>query len=299
MVGSRRLLAAEEEVRLGRLVRRGQLADEELAQIPASRTRRSTRQLETEAARGREAHARFVEANLRLVVSLAHRRLVAAEGVELLDLIQFGNLGLMRAVDKFDPELGYKFSTYATWWVRQHMDRGVADTGRLVRLPVHVVEKLNKVRAATRRLGHSGHIATADAVGALTNLDRATVEYLWAMDRPLVRLDAPVGADSDATLGDVLPVGHMGPGPESLACTAEAHETIRNLLQQHCADSRSVEVIAMRFGLDTDDPMTLDEIGKLYGVTRERIRQIEKKALTALREALSPQEFRDLVEAVS
>ena len=298
-VGHRRLLAPEEEVRRGRLVRRGQLAEEELASDSNPHTRRSTRQLETEAARGREAHRRFVEANLRLVVSLAHKRMVAAEGVELLDLIQFGNLGLMRAVDKFDPELGYKFSTYATWWVRQSMDRGVADTGRLVRLPVHVVEKLYKVRTATRRLGYAGHVVTSDAVAALTSLDRGTVEYLWALDRPVVRLDASIGEDSDATVADILSVRDVRPGPESSACAAEARDRIRIMLDQNCPHRRSAQILSMRFGLDTDVPMTLDEIGKLFGVTRERVRQLEKRALTQLRGAMSAQDIRDLIEALS
>ncbi len=298
-VGRRRLLAPEEEVRLGRLVRRGQLAEEELASESRTRTRRITRQLEAEAARGRDAHGRFVEANLRLVISLARKRMVATEGVEMLDLIQFGNLGVMRAVDRFDPELGYKFSTYATWWIRQYMDRGVADTGRLVRLPVHVVEKLNRVRAATRQLGYSGHVVTSDVVAALTSLDRATVEYLWALDRPVVHLDAPIGAESDATVADILTVRHVDPGPESLACASEAHERVRIMLNQHCPDERSVRILSMRFGLDTDVPMTLDQIGQQLGVTRERIRQLEKKALARVREALSAQEFRDLIEALS
>ncbi|MEU8171603.1 sigma-70 family RNA polymerase sigma factor [Microbispora hainanensis] len=290
-IGRTPLLTAEQEVRLGERIEAGRLAAERLAGDPGPAERSESelsdqelsdqerRELERLAADGRRARDHMVEANLRLVVSIA-RRYAAGGGLPLLDLVQEGTIGMMRAVEKFDHRRGLKFSTYATWWIKQAIGRALADQSRTVRLPTHVVEDLNRIVRVRREIRQElGREATSEELAAELGLTPEKVERLLRHAREPVSLHTPVGNDG-AELGDLLADDAPGPAAEVAASSLRRDlETVLATLSE-----REAAVITCRYGLADDRPRTLDEIGRTLGVTRERVRQIEAKGMRKLRE---------------
>ncbi|GGI09557.1 sigma-70 family RNA polymerase sigma factor [Egicoccus halophilus] len=276
-IGRVALLTAEEEVDLAKRYHAGVAAATALQRdaLPSPR-RAQLRRLVEDGARAQE---RLVTANLRLVVSVARRYL--GRGLSLLELVQEGNLGLMRGVEKFDHTKGYKFSTYATWWIRQALTRGTANKARSVRLPVHVHELVAKVRRTEFELLQTlGREATDEEVAEDLGLSLPRLRELRLAGREITSLDRSVGEDSDATLGDLV-ADEDAEDPELLATAGMARREV--VLALESLHERERGVLELRYGLSGDEPRTLEEIGELYGVTRERIRQIEKKTLAKLR----------------
>jgi len=289
-IGQVDLLTAEEEVDLAKRFHAGLAAADQLATRELSLERRA--QLKRLVREGKRAQERLVTANLRLVVSIARRYL--GRGLSLLELVQEGNLGLMRGVEKFDHAKGYKFSTYATWWIRQALTRGTANKARAVRLPVHVHELVAKVRRTEFELLQVlGRDATDDEVADTLGLTVPRLRELRLAGREITSLDRAVGEDGDLTLGELV---HDldAPDPERCAATELARREVhRTLAQLH---ERERGVMELRYGLTGQDPCTLEEIGEHYGVTRERIRQIERTVLAKLRHPDHASRLRDFVE---
>ncbi|MFD5427441.1 RNA polymerase sigma factor [Streptomyces sp. NPDC127084] len=278
-IGRIPLLTAAEEVELARRVEAGLFAEEKLARTPDLDTELAL-DLDRLVVMGRMAKRRLIEANLRLVVSVAKR--YVGRGLTMLDLVQEGNLGLIRAVEKFDYARGYKFSTYATWWIRQAMSRALADQARTIRVPVHVVELINRViRVQRRLLQERGYEPTPEEVAAQLDLSPERVGEVLRLAQEPVSLHAPVGEEDDVALGDLIEDGDATSPVESAAFL---------LLRQHLEavlstlGERERKVVQLRYGLDDGRPRTLEEIGRIFGVTRERIRQIESKTLSKLRD---------------
>lgn len=277
-IGRIPLLTAAEEVELARRVEAGLFAEERLGSA-APLAAPLALDLDTLVVMGRMAKRRLIEANLRLVVSVAKR--YVGRGLTMLDLVQEGNLGLIRAVEKFDYARGYKFSTYATWWIRQAMSRALADQARTIRVPVHVVELINRViRVQRRMLQERGYEPTHEEVAAHLDLPPARVGEVLRLAQEPVSLYAPVGEEDEVALGDLIEDGDAASPAESAAFL---------LLRQHLEavlstlGERERKVVQLRYGLADGRPRTLEEIGHLFGVTRERIRQIESKTLAKLR----------------
>ncbi|MFE7758128.1 RNA polymerase sigma factor [Streptomyces sp. NPDC057429] len=278
-IGRIPLLTAAEEVDLARSVEAGLFAEERLAGTPDPDSRLAF-DLDRIVVMGRMAKRRLIEANLRLVVSVAKR--YVGRGLTMLDLVQEGNLGLIRAVEKFDYARGYKFSTYATWWIRQAMSRALADQARTIRVPVHVVELINRVvRVQRRLLQERGYEPTAEEVAAQLDLTPERVGEVLRLAREPVSLHAPVGEEDDVALGDLIEDGDAASPVESAAflLLREHLEAVLSTLGE-----RERKVVQLRYGLDDGRPRTLEEIGRIFGVTRERIRQIESRTLNKLRD---------------
>ncbi|GAA3157396.1 RNA polymerase sigma factor [Streptomyces rameus] len=278
-IGRIPLLTAAEEVELARRVEAGLFAEEKLSSTPDLDSRLAL-DLDRLVVMGRMAKRRLIEANLRLVVSVAKR--YVGRGLTMLDLVQEGNLGLIRAVEKFDYARGYKFSTYATWWIRQAMSRALADQARTIRVPVHVVELINRVvRVQRRMLQERGCEPTADEVAAHLDLAPERVGEVLRLAQEPVSLHAPVGEEDDVALGDLIEDGDAASPVESAAflLLREHLEAVLSTLGE-----RERKVVQLRYGLADGRPRTLEEIGRIFGVTRERIRQIESKTLNKLRD---------------
>ncbi|MFT3861298.1 MAG: sigma-70 family RNA polymerase sigma factor [Nocardioidaceae bacterium] len=279
------LLTAEEEVILAKRIEAGLFAKALLnGTVDDEVTHRvgcTTDELERIAAEGDAALQRFITANLRLVVSVARK--YGRAQMPLLDLVQEGNTGLIRAVEKFDYSKGFKFSTYATWWVRQSISRGIAQQGRIVRLPVHVAEQVNQVSAARRtlerRLGREPELVEiADELG----LTEEQVVDLLRLARDHVSLDAPIEEDGDTALGDLL-AREMSPGPDEMVLDAEDRARLDDMLSS--LDERSADVVRRRYGLMDGRQAKLADIAAVWGITAERVRQIERHAIAKLRSA--------------
>ncbi len=278
-IGRIALLTAAEEVELARRVEAGLFAEEKLTSTPDLDSQLAV-DLDRLVVLGRMAKRRLIEANLRLVVSVAKR--YVGRGLTMLDLVQEGNLGLIRAVEKFDYARGYKFSTYATWWIRQAMSRALADQARTIRVPVHVVELINRVvRVQRRMLQERGYEPTPEEVAAHLDLTGERVSEVLRLAQEPVSLHAPVGEEDDVALGDLIEDGDAASPVESAAFL---------LLREHLdavlstLGERERKVVQLRYGLADGRPRTLEEIGRIFGVTRERIRQIESKTLNKLRD---------------
>jgi RNA polymerase primary sigma factor len=278
-IGRIPLLSAAEEVELARRVEAGLFAEEKLRLTP-DLDGGLAHDLDRLVVMGRLAKRRLIEANLRLVVSVAKR--YVGRGLTMLDLVQEGNLGLIRAVEKFDYARGYKFSTYATWWIRQAMSRALADQARTIRVPVHVVELINRVvRVQRRMLQERGHEPTPQEVAAHLDLPPERVGEVLRLAQEPVSLHAPVGEEDEAALGDLIEDGDAASPVESAAflLLREHLEAVLSTLGE-----RERKVVQLRYGLADGRPRTLEEIGRIFGVTRERIRQIESKTLNKLRD---------------
>ena len=290
-IGKVPLLNAEQEVELAKRIEAGLFAEEKLAEgYDLSVDQRID--LEWIAEDGRRAKNHLLEANLRLVVSLAKR--YTGRGMLFLDLIQEGNLGLIRAVEKFDYTKGYKFSTYATWWIRQAITRAMADQARTIRIPVHMVEVINKLARVQRQmLQDLGREPTPEELAVELDMTPEKVVEVQKYGREPISLHTPLGEDGDSEFGDLIEDSEAIQPGEAVSFTL-LQEQLHSVLDT--LSEREAGVVSMRFGLTDGQPKTLDEIGKVYGVTRERIRQIESKTMSKLRHPSRSQVLRDYLD---
>src|SRR5216683_7342482 len=299
-IGRYPLLTKDDEVRLSRAIEEGRQAEDEMsgktgttgttgktARVPAARARELRRAVKD----GEVATQSFINANLRLVVSIAKK--YQSSDMPLLDLVQEGNLGLMHAVEKFDWRKGFKFSTYATWWIRQAITRGIANTGRTVRLPVHAGDLLTRVTKARGRLeGQLGRRPTVAELAADLEVAEEKVTVILRQAAEPLSLSDPLREDGDAELGDVVE-DRSAVSPFDAAAASLLPDEIARLLAP--LDEREREILRLRFGLDRGEPRTLEEVGEHFNLTRERIRQIEARAMSKLRHPSSDTGARDLL----
>ena len=291
-IGQHALLTKDDEVRLAQQIEAAAAARATLEDEGSTLTPSGRRTLRRTVRRGDEAHDAFVMANLRLVVSIAKK--YQASGLPLLDLIQEGNLGLIHAVEKFDWRKGFKFSTYATWWIRQAITRAIADQARTIRIPVHMVETINKlVRIQRQLLQDLGREPTADEIAEQMEMTPEKVREIQKISQEPVSLETPIGEEEDSSLGDFIEDADAVV-PLERASFKLLQEQLESVL--HTLSDREKEVIRLRFGLVDGQPRTLEEVGKKFGVTRERIRQIESKTLSKLRHPSRSQKLRDYLE---
>jgi RNA polymerase primary sigma factor len=291
-IGRVALLSAQEEVDLAKRIESGLLAAERFEAGKEKLSDSELMELNWLQHDGGRAKQHLVEANLRLVVSIAKR--YVGRGMAFLDLIQEGNLGLIRAVEKFDYSKGFKFSTYATWWIRQAITRAIADQARTIRIPVHMVETINKLARIQRQLLQDfGREPTADEIARQMELPPEKVREIQKISQEPVSLETPIGEEEDSNLGDFI---------EDTEAVIPVERASFRLLQEqlnsvlYTLSGREKEVIEMRFGLRDGQPRTLEDVGKRFGVTRERIRQIESKTLSKLRHPSRSQKLRDYLE---
>ena len=291
-IGKVPLLTGAQEVSLAKRIEQGLLASEAIAAADGGLPVDDKERFGEIVIDGHRAKRQLIEANLRLVVSIAKR--YVGRGMLLLDLIQEGNLGLMRAVEKFDYTKGFKFSTYATWWIRQAITRAIADQARTIRIPVHMVETINKVTRVQRQmLQELGREPTVEELGEKLGMLPERVREIQRISQEPVSLEAPVGDEDDSLLGDFV----EDPGaiaPADAAARALLTEAVEEALEQ--LSDRERRVVRLRFGLDDGQLHTLEEVGKEFGVTRERIRQIESKTLAKLRHPTRSQRLRDYLD---
>jgi RNA polymerase primary sigma factor len=290
-IGKVALLNAEQEVELAKRIEAGLFAEEKLASGEKFATKLK-KELDWIAVDGRRAKNHLLEANLRLVVSLAKR--YTGRGMLFLDLIQEGNLGLIRAVEKFDYTKGYKFSTYATWWIRQAITRAMADQARTIRIPVHMVEVINKLARVQRQmLQDLGREPTPEELAKELDMTPEKVVEVQKYGREPISLHTPLGEDGDSEFGDLIEDSEAVVPADAVSFTL-LQEQLHSVLDT--LSEREAGVVSMRFGLTDGQPKTLDEIGKVYGVTRERIRQIESKTMSKLRHPSRSQVLRDYLD---
>jgi len=295
-IGRVPLLTAAEEVSLAKRVEAGLLARarlEELAGIESTEATAERARIDGRIADGLDAKKALIQANLRLVVSIAKR--YVGRGMLFLDLIQEGNLGLMRAVDKFDYTKGFKFSTYATWWIRQAITRAIADQARTIRIPVHMVETINKVLRVQRQMMQElEREPTVDELAERVDLTPARVREIHRISQDPLSLDSPMGEEDDSSLSDFIE-DSQADSPADAAARKLLYEAVEEALGD--LSEREQAVVRLRFGLDNGgQPRTLEEVGKEFGVTRERIRQIESKTLAKLRHPQRSQKLRDYLD---
>ncbi|MEJ7765083.1 MAG: sigma-70 family RNA polymerase sigma factor, partial [Acidimicrobiales bacterium] len=290
-IGQFNLLTKADEVRLAQAIEDGGEARRELEASGRDITSARKRELKRKIRAGDEATDVFVESNLRLVVSIAKK--YQASGLPLLDLVQEGNLGLMHAVEKFDWRKGFKFSTYATWWIRQAITRGIANTGRTIRLPVHAGDTLSRLQKARSSLELKfGRPPTQRELSIEVELPEEKVTEALRFALEPLSLSEPLREDGDAELGDVVQDRSVE-SPFEMAATALLPEELMRLLSP--LDEREREILRLRFGLDRGEPRTLEEVGEYFNLTRERIRQIEARAMSKLRHPSSDTGARDLL----
>ena len=291
-IGKVPLLNAEQEVELAKRIEAGLFAEEQTADEAAKLKDKVRDEYEWISEDGRRAKNHLLEANLRLVVSLAKR--YTGRGMLFLDLIQEGNLGLIRAVEKFDYTKGYKFSTYATWWIRQAITRAMADQARTIRIPVHMVEVINKLARVQRQmLQDLGREPTPEELAKELDMTPEKVVEVQKYGREPISLHTPLGEDGDSEFGDLIEDSEAIVPADAVSFTLlqeQLHAVLDTLSE------REAGVVSMRFGLTDGQPKTLDEIGKVYGVTRERIRQIESKTMSKLRHPSRSQVLRDYLD---
>ena len=300
-IGKVPLLSAEEEIELAKNMEAGAVAKEKIA-ILKSREENATEEelaeikeeiknLQKDLDAGDEAKKRLAEANLRLVVSIAKR--YVGRGMLFLDLIQEGNLGLIKAVEKFDYRKGYKFSTYATWWIRQAITRAIADQARTIRIPVHMVETINKlIRVSRQLLQELGREPQPEEIAEVMDIPVERVREILKISQEPVSLETPIGEEEDSHLGDFIPDDNM-PVPADAAAFTLLKEQLVEVLDT--LTEREKKVLTLRFGLEDGRARTLEEVGKEFNVTRERIRQIEAKALRKLRHPSRSRKLRDYI----
>lgn len=291
-IGKTDLLTADDEIELAQQIEVGLYAQHLLNDPELHLTRAKKRDLKVLAKQGKKARSHLLEANLRLVVSLAKR--YTGRGMPLLDLIQEGNLGLIRAMEKFDYDKGFKFSTYATWWIRQAVTRGMADQSRTIRLPVHLVEQVNKLSRIKREMYQSlGREATNEELSEESGIPEDKIEMLLHQSRDPVSLDMPVGADEEAPLGDFIEDAEATDA-ESAVVASLRHSDIRDVIGT--LEQREQDVIRLRYGLDDGVPRTLDQIGRRFELSRERVRQIEREVMAKLRDGHRADRLREYAQ---
>ena len=286
------LLSGREEVQLARAIERGKKAAKRLAQAEYENNEKLGARLTVEVQRGQEARRTLIESNFRLVVSIAKKYI--GHGVPFMDLIQEGNIGLIRAVEKFEYQRGFKFSTYATWWIRQAVSRALSDQGRTIRVPVHMGERVTQLARVCRELTQkNGHVPTEEEIAAEMEISLRLLQRIRQASQFPLSLEMEVGEELDSTLGDFI---------EDDSNIAPDDSTIHSLLRERMDDvlasltAREGRVLQLRFGLHDGRTYTLEEVGRKFGVTRERIRQIEVKALSKLRHPRHSRRLRDFLD---